>query len=73
MTGICASKGVQIKLGIFERHGKKLSNLLKVAEQRDDFVGWNESNCAYILTHGVSASNGAIIAIHFLIQCTMST
>ena len=44
---------MQIKLGIFERHGKELSNLLKVAEQRGDLVGWNESNRAYILTHGV--------------------
>jgi len=30
-----------------------LSDLRKFAEQHGDVVGWNESNRAYILTHGV--------------------
>ena len=29
------------------------SDLRKFAEQHGDIVGWNESNRAYILTHGV--------------------
>ncbi len=30
-----------------------LSHARKLAEQHGDVVGGNESNCAYILTHGV--------------------
>jgi hypothetical protein len=33
-----------------------LSDLRKFAEQHGDVVGWNESNRAYILTHGVRVS-----------------
>ncbi len=29
------------------------SDLRKFAEQHGDVIGWNESNRAYILTHGV--------------------
>jgi len=29
------------------------SDLRKFAEQQGDLIGWNESNRAYILTHGV--------------------
>ena len=29
------------------------SDLRKFAEQHGDIIGWNESNRAYILTHGV--------------------
>ncbi|MGZ4934109.1 MAG: hypothetical protein ACXV49_06380 [Halobacteriota archaeon] len=30
------------------------SDLRKFAERQGDIIGWNESNRAYILTHGVS-------------------
>ncbi|MGZ4936696.1 MAG: hypothetical protein ACXV4C_09145 [Halobacteriota archaeon] len=30
------------------------SDLRKFAEQHGDFIGWDQSNRAYILTHGVS-------------------
>jgi hypothetical protein len=31
-----------------------MGDLRKFAEQQGDIIGWNESNRAYILTHGVS-------------------
>ena len=34
-----------------------LGDLRKFAEQYGDIIQWNESNRAYILTHGVSGVN----------------
>ncbi len=33
------------------------SDLRKSSEQHGDFIGWDQSNRAYILTHGVSGVN----------------
>jgi len=43
-----------------------VSDLRKFAEQHGDVVGWNESNRAYILTHGVRGIEGVSIAIRCL-------
>ncbi len=36
-----------------------LSDLRKFAEQHGDVVGWNESNRAYLMSHGISGLSWA--------------
>jgi len=50
-----------------------LGDLRKFAEQYGDVIQWEQSNRAYILTHGVSGLNGRIIVILCLKMSMMST
>ncbi|MGZ4852168.1 MAG: hypothetical protein ACXV3D_03135 [Halobacteriota archaeon] len=49
------------------------SDLRKFAEQRGDVVGWNESNRAYILTHGVRGIKWGNYRHLLRIPCIMFT
>ena len=40
-------------------------DLRKFAEQLGDVLQWDQSNQAYILTHGISGLNGLITNIHY--------
>jgi hypothetical protein len=48
-----------------------LGDLRKFAEQHGDIIQWEQSNRAYVLTHGVSGVDWRFTSIRFLIRFTM--